>query len=136
MIEPFIRIRRIIEKMFDACEKLNLIPPKSSNTNKIAKYFLYGNYSENKIELFKSKEIIMKKPLAQSLKYIVDITQDGAHSKGSLKLDVDNYWEKTKDILLLKSVIFILTDCIKWYTTTAINRRDIEENRNKLWTKV
>ena len=142
MVEPFVQIRRAIEKMFAMCEKLNLIPPISDDVNGTASYFLRNKYSKKDdagkwIPIYKMNAgDIMAKPLAQSLSYIVDITQDASHSKGKLTLKVDEYFHKKSDVLLLRSVAYILIDCIKWFTITAINHRDLEVNECTLWEKI
>lgn len=140
MVEPFVRGRRILEKIFALCEEWKLIPPISDDTNGTANYFLYNNYSpkqsdEKRNKFYEMKEIIMPKPLAQSLSYIIKITQDGAHSKGKLKLNVDKYFEKTKDTLLLRSVFFILIDIIKWFVLTLMKYKNKEVNESILWEK-
>jgi len=142
MVEPFVQVRRAIEKMFAMCEKMKLIPPISDDVNGTAGYFLRNQYSKKDdagkwIPLYKMNgSDLMAKPLAQSLSYIVDITQDASHSKGKLTLKVDEYFRKTSDVLLLRSVAYILIDCIKWFTITAINHRDLEVNECTLWEKV
>lgn len=135
--EPFVSVRRSIEKIFGKCEIMKLIPPISDNTNGTAAYFLYNNYSLKEDEGYKTYfemvgENIMPKPLAQSLKYIVDITQDGSHSKKNMKLKVDEYFKKTKDVLLLRSVVYILIDVLKWFALTLLAHQDIEANM-RLW---
>lgn len=135
--EPFVSVRRSIEKIFGQCEIVKLIPPISDNTNGTAAYFLYNNYSLKEDEGYKTYfemvgENIMPKPLAQSLKYIVDITQDGSHSKKNMKLKVDEYFKKTKDVLLLRSVVYILIDVLKWFALTLLAHQDIEANM-RLW---
>lgn len=140
MTEPFIRVRRIIEKTFGNCEKLKLIPPISDNTNGTAAYFLHNKYSIKEGTNYKTLyetvgDDLMPKPLATGLKYIVDITQDGAHSKNEMKLKVDEYFEKTKDIHLLKSVMFILIDIVKWFAETALQYSDSDYNEVMLWSK-
>ena len=140
IIEPFIRVRRIIEKTFWMCEELKLIPPVSDNTNGTAAYFVYNTYRTNEVTppkiLYRMKGgDLMAKPLAHALKYIVDITQDAAHSKSGLKLKVDEYFEETKDVLLLKSVVFVLMDVVKWFALTALSNRNPEENEGTLWFK-
>lgn len=77
----------------------------------------------------------MPKPLAQALKYLVDITQDGAHSKNDMKLKVDEYFEKTKDVLWLRSVVFILIDVVKWFAVTLSNNDEPDINERTLWRK-
>lgn len=140
--EPFVSVRRSIEKILGQCEKMNLIPPISDNTNGTAGYFLHNKYritdSTGKptylYEMLGGD--IMPKPLAQSLKYIVDVTQDGAHSKNEMKLKVDEYFENTKDVLMLRSVVYILIDIIKWFAITALSHRDLEINEQTLWKKI
>lgn len=138
--EPFISVRRSIEKIFGKCEKMKLIPPISDNTNGTAAYFLYNKYSIKEETGYKTYfemlgDDIMPKPLALSLKYIVDVTQDGAHSKNEMKLKVDEYFEKTKDVLLLRSVVFIFIDVVKWFALTLLNHNDADINEITLWKK-
>ena len=142
MVEPFVRGRRILEKIFGLCEEWKLIPPISDDMNGTSNYFLHNNYSPKqqdgrRNELYKMTDTcIMPKPLAQSLSYIVSITQDGSHSKGKLKLKVDSYFEKTKDTLLLRSVYYILIDIIKWFVLTMMKYKDKEINEATLWEKL
>ena len=141
--EPFVSVRRSIEKIFGKCEELNLIPPVSNNTNGVVGYFLHNKYRVKDqttgnydflYEMLGSD--IMPKPLARSLKYIVDITQDGAHSKNEMKLNVDEYFEKNKDVFLLRSVVYILIDIIRWFADTAISHKDADANEIVLWKKL
>lgn len=140
--EPYIGIRRTIEKLFGYCEMKKLIPPISDNLNGTANYLLYGNYSieDNTgkyVTIYKKiGSDIMPKPLAFSLKYIVDITQDAAHSKRKLKLDVHKYFKETKDVLMLRAAFFILMDVIKWFACTVSKHNDAEKNALTLWEEV
>lgn len=140
-IEPFARIRKLIEKMFVLCENWCIIPPISSNTNGTAGYFLHNKYREKNGDAWiypyhMEGYDIMAKPLAYSLNYIVDLTQDGSHTKKGLKLKVDEYFEQTKDTLLLKSIVFILIDLIKWFAITALKHKNPEVNKDTLWKKI
>lgn len=142
MVEPFVRVRRILEKMFTHCESYALMPPVSDDMNGAAYYFLRHKYSkqtsDNKyIPIYKMlDETLMPMPIAQSLSYIVSVVQDGAHSKKQLKLKVDKYFKQTEDVLLLKSVCFLLMDCIKWFALTIISHQDIEINKAILWEPI
>lgn len=142
MVEPFVRVRRILEKMFSHCETYALMPPVSDDMNGAAYYFLRHRYSkqtsDNKyMPIYKMlDESLMPMPIAQSLSYIVSVVQDGAHSKKQLKLKVDKYFRNTGDILLLKSVCFLLMDCIKWFTLTIISHQNVEENKRLLWEPI
>lgn len=139
--EPFVSVRRSIEKIFGKCETWKLIPPVSDNTNGTANYFLYNKYCVKEGGVYKTYYVmeggdLMPKPLAQALKYIVDITQDGSHSKNDMKLKVDEYFESTKDVLLLRSVVFILMDVVKWFAFTLLHNQDMEHNEATLWSKM
>ena len=126
IVEPFVRVRRVLEDLFEKCETLNIIPPISGDMNGTAYYFLHHIYSEKVGDSYIKKyekvdRTIMPMPLAQSLSYIVNIVQDGAHSKNQkLKLKVDKYFKSSKDILLLLSVTYVLMDIVKWYALTLI----------------
>ena len=140
MVEPFVRMRRLIEKMFALCESMKIIPPISSDTNGTARYLLnnvYGNKDKANafIQQYRMTSIIMPKPLAQSLEYVVRVTQDGSHSKMGLKLDIDKYFQETKDCLLLRSVATLLIDLLKWFALFMLCHTDIDQN-TELWEKV
>ena len=79
--------------------------------------------------------IIMAKPLAQSLDYVVNITQDGAHSKKGLNLEVDYYFKETKDTLLLRSVGSLFIDIIRWFALFMLAHGDSDKNK-ELWEEV
>lgn len=139
--EPYITIRRIIEKIFGHCQNMNIIPP-IDDVNGVAYYLLNGKYgikdnSGKYIDTYKNiGSDIMPKPLAFSLKYIVDITQDAAHSRNNLKLDVHKYFKETKDVLMLRAAFFILMDVIKWFACTVSKHNDAEKNALTLWEEV
>lgn len=140
MVEPFVRIRRTIEKMFAFFEGMKIIPPISKDTNGTARYFLKNEYGvKDKLlgrkPLYKMNRIIMAKPLAQSLEYVVNITQDGAHSKMGLKLDVEKYFMESKDVLLLRSVGTLFIDIIRWFALFMLAHGDPDKNK-ELWEKV
>lgn len=143
MREPFATARKIVEQIFGQCERLKLIPPISDNTNGTGDYFLHKVFSpidektKKRIPLYRMKdESLMPKPLAQSLVYFLTMTQDGAHRKRKLKLKVDEYFIKKKDVLLLRSVLYILIDFIIWFIDTWKEHTDLEVNELVLWEKV
>lgn len=139
MREPFVTARRTIEKAFMLAEKRAIIPPISDDLNGSAAYLYYKCYKKSKDSevLFEmvDKDIIAM-PLAESLRYIVKITQDASHSKSGLKLNVDRYFEETGDTLLLKSVLMILMDFLKWLVICLSLNKSVEENRMFLWKDV
>jgi hypothetical protein len=66
----------------------------------------------------------------------VEITQDASHSKGKLKLKVDEYFENTKDTLLLKSNAFILIDVVRWFAETSDSHKESDVNEIFLWEPI
>lgn len=57
----------------------------------------------------------MPKSLVHSLKYFLDITQDGSHGAGDLQLEVDEYVRNTKNINLFRTILYIAMDLCVWY---------------------
>lgn len=132
--EPFVTIRRITECLFDQCAKLKLIPPINDNINGTSKYFKFAEYKKDKVVQYRMLgSPLMPKPMAVALDYMVDITQDASHSKDGLKYKVDEYYKQTNDVMLLRSVAYILIDVLKWFTITALAHNDEEINEATLW---
>ena len=77
----------------------------------------------------------MKRPLARALYYLIDITQDGAHNKKNMKLKVDKYCQETKYTYLLRSILFITCDILRWFAKTLIDNHDKEINALR-WDKI
>lgn len=134
IVEPFVIIRRITECLFDQCARLKLIPPINDNINGTSKYFKFSEYKKDKVILYRMLGTpLMPKPMAVALDYMVDITQDASHSKDGLKYKVDEYYKQTNDVMLLRSVAYILIDVIKWFAITALAHNDKEINEATLW---
>ena len=137
MREPFISVRRIVEKGFDFARALALIPPITDDTNGTAAYLFHDCYKKDGAVLYKKDDLdIIPKPVAASLRYIVNITQDSAHSRDDLKLKVDEYFAQTKDCLLLMSVVYAAMEFVKWLAMTAMSHKDPEANQYMLWSEV
>ena len=113
-------IRKIAESIFDECKTLRIIPP-IIELNAISRFLNYGQY-EN-YSLSEGKEI-MPKPLARSLWYFLDITQDGSHKKGDLKLGVDKYVRDTKNINLFRTILYIVMDLCLWFKSVKKTTED------------
>lgn len=133
--EPFVTCRKIIEEVFKQCEECKLIPPISEDVNGTSKYFSMDKYSGDYGSYENKEEPLMKRPLARALYYLIDITQDGAHNKKNMKLKVDEYWQHTKDTYLLRSILFITCDILKWFAQTFIDNQDKERNALR-WDKI
>lgn len=107
----FTPIRKITESIFDECRRCCIIPP-ITELNAISKFLTNGQYESYRVI---GGGEIMPKPLARSLWYFLDITQDGSHKKGDLKLGVDKYVRETKNINLFRAVLYIAMDLCLWY---------------------
>ena len=140
--EPFASARKIVERVFDKCQKWNLIPPIASDINGTAHYFLFGKYGKKAPEspkeykyIYQMNTSIMSKPLAKAFRDVITIIQDGMHNKEKMEFKVHDYYIKTNDTLLLKSVLFILIDFIKWFATTCLKYQNPIINEQTLWSK-
>lgn len=103
--------RKIFERIVSDLKQRNILP-KISSLNAVAR-LLKSN--ADFVEGFRLIEPIMDKPLAHSLKYFLDITQDGSHDDCDLQLGVDNYVRSRQNINLFRSVFYILLDLLLWY---------------------
>ena len=52
-----------------------------------------------------------------------------------MKLKVDKYWQETKDTYLLRSILFITCDILRWFAKTLIDNHDKEINALR-WDKI
>lgn len=113
-------IRKIAESIFDECKTRRIIPP-IIELNAISRFLNCGQH-EN-YSLSEGKEI-MPKTLARSLWYFLDITQDGSHKKGDLKLGVDKYVRDTKNINLFRTILYIAMDLCLWFKSVKEETED------------
>ena len=67
---------------------------------------------------------------------MVNIVQDGSHSKDGLSLNVDEYFADTRDLNLLRPVVFASMDFIKWLVMKLKERTDMSANEYNLWESV
>lgn len=111
----FTPLRKIVEKIMDSLKEEQLIPPiPSTQANGFYK-FLIGEHLIFKLE----EKNFMPAPLVCSLKFFLDITQDGSHSNKELKLAVDKYVAENKNINLYRSVLYIAMDLLLWHKKTT-----------------
>jgi len=107
-------LRKIVEKIMDSLKEEKLIPPiPSTQANGFYK-FLSGEHPIFKLE----EKDLMPAPLVCSLKFFLDITQDGSHSNKELKLAVDKYVAENKNINLYRTVLYIAMDLLLWHKKT------------------
>ena len=117
--------RKIVEAMFYVGKEWGILPP-IEELNEMSK-FLQGKNDD-----YKHTKRIMPKPLARALWYYLDITQDGSHLKGDLKLGVDAYVTTVQNANILRSVLHIAIDLIRWFVDFALECKT-ETGVKKLW---
>lgn len=116
--------RKIVERIIDSCIKMNLLPPHISlNT---AQKILQGALSDYSISV-----PLMEKPLAESLRFFLSITQDGSHDANDLQLGVDQYVRQTQNVNIYLSILHIAMDLLLWHEKMY---KTYENNTNRLWT--
>ncbi|MBQ7819381.1 MAG: hypothetical protein IJ341_06745 [Bacteroidales bacterium] len=106
-------MRKIIESIFSECKKLKIIP-NIEGLGAISRFL--GKGEEEKYITIEGQEI-MPKPLARSLWFFLDITQEGSHKKEDLTLGVEKYVRDTKNINLFRSILYIAMDMCLWFKT-------------------
>lgn len=111
--------RKVIERIFDSCKRIGIIP-------QLAELNSFSNFLQNKDSIFEIKEdcVIMPKPLVHSLEYFLNITQDGSHGAGDLKLEVDTYVRNSKNINLFRAILYIAMDICLWYKDVCGQSKD------------
>lgn len=122
-------IRKIVERIFVQSKKNGVIPSSLSELNS------FSNFLQGKDPYFEVKVgfDIMPKPLIHSLEYMLSITQDGSHGDGDLKLGVDKYVRKSKNINLFRTILYIAMDLCLWYEESC--KIAIAEKMNKWQVK-
>ena len=116
--------RKIVERIVDSCVEMNILPPHISlNT---AQKILQGTLSDYCLSV-----PLMEKPLAESLRFFLSITQDGSHDANDLQLGVDQYVRQTKNVNLYLSILHIAMDLLLWHERM---HKKYENNTNRLWT--
>lgn len=116
--------RKIVERIMDRCIEMNILPPHISlNT---AQKILQGTLSDYSLSV-----PLMEKPLAESLRFFLSITQDGSHDANDLQLGVDQYVRQTQNVNLYLSILHIAMDLLLWHERM---HKKYENNTNRLWT--
>lgn len=110
--------RKVVERIFDSCKRIGVIPQLDELNS-------FSNFLQNKDSIFEVKEdcVIMPKPLVHSLEYFLNITQDGSHGAGDLKLGVDSYVRSSKNINLFRTILYIAMDICLWYKDVSIQSK-------------
>ena len=116
--------RKVVERIFDACKRREIIP-QLTELNSFSGFLL----GKDSVFAIKENCEIMPKPLVHSLEYFLNITQDGSHGAGDLRLGVDEYVRTSKNINLFRTILYIAMDLCLWYQ--KVSEYSCDENRLK-----
>lgn len=116
--------RNLVECVFNRGREQGILPaiPK---LNEMARFC-----SGEEIEGYLLHEQIMPATLKKCLKYFLDITNDGSHSRYDLSLKVREYVRENENVNLYRSILYIAMDVLLWY-------KNLEEERDGMgvpWT--
>lgn len=78
------------------------------------------------------KEEVLPSGLALGMEYIVKTTQDGSHYGDSLKYQVRQYVGDTENVNIIRSILFIVLELIKWFMMYLANHTDAQANQDNL----
>ena len=134
--DDFIRIRKIIERMYRKANKIGLLHDKCIPHGKVnlsdSSLFLSGE--DTKHCKVRSKKVHCPKIIADAIKLIVFITGAAAHTTepgcNSNKVNLDEYRESVKTPYLMYSLVFQLMDVILWFNAYMEINDDIEKNKS------
>ncbi len=119
-------IRKIIENIFDVFYKIGVLPHEiaraSGSINKS------GDFLAGLNKQYKYNEQILHPVIAHHLISILDLTQDGSHSRGDLKLGVDDFIKYQNTPYLFNSIVFQLLDIMIWCKYYFDNHQDSNYN--------
>lgn len=127
MSDMLIAVRKIIEKIFDKFVAIAVLPKEvAMGEGSLTKssIFLAGKHNG-----YKYKESILDPVVAFQIKNILEITQDSAHTRDGLRLDVDSYIHRQGNHYLFYSTIYQLLDVMNWCKSYFDNNPDIEKNK-------
>lgn len=108
--------RNLVECVFNRGRE-NGILPSIPELNKMARFC-----SGEEIDGFKLYEAILPDVLKKCLKYFLDITNDGSHSRYDLSLKVREYVRENQNINLYRSILYIAMDILLWYSNLEKER--------------
>lgn len=116
-------VRKVVEELFKAFKQIGVIPNEVTETNDRSK-FLSGQHPK-----YTFNDEILDKTTSLLLKTILQITNDGSHTRDNLSLNVDKYIKQQGTPFLFNSAVFQLLDVLIWFKNYADAHPDIEKNK-------
>ena len=125
-------IRKIIENLFSYLKDISLVPAElvdgQGSISKTSKFLasIEVNYIYH--------EELIPAIISENIHRLLNLTQDGAHGDGTLRLEVDNYLASRENKYLFKSAVYLLFDILSWFGDNIQNHQDKDFNNAK-WEK-
>ncbi|MEX1014195.1 MAG: hypothetical protein WDZ80_03480, partial [Candidatus Paceibacterota bacterium] len=111
-------LRKIIENLFAYLKSIDLLPAEIAEEkgwiNKSSR-FLAG-----RDDRYVYNEKLLPPLIAESIHRLLNITQDGSHGDGELRLAVDDYLASTKNNYLFVSTTYLLFDILSWFGSSIV----------------
>jgi hypothetical protein len=126
MLNP---IRKIIERIFRRMAENGIIP-ESLSTNASSRFL-----AQKQVEYEYLFEIVPP-IISEGFHRLVNITQDGSHGEGELKLKVDQYLKSAQSDYLYRSCVFLLFDLLLWFKEFMDNNSNKDTNKARWKSKV
>lgn len=111
--DRFNAIRRLFDKLYDACKAQGLLPrmPLNSIPKLLDVHDLSGAAPFSLLE----GEAPMHQALVKSFALFLEFVQDGSHANNDLDISVLDYVQQSNSQNLLQSVVHIAMDLLLWY---------------------
>jgi hypothetical protein len=112
-------VRKIVEQLFEAFKRIGVTPNEVTGINTQSKFLACHEDSP-----YTFTEEILDKTVAQILKSLLLIAQEGSHIG-----NIDRYIKQQGTPYLFNSVVFQLLDVLIWFKNYADKHPDIEKNK-------
>lgn len=126
--DALIPIRKILEATFKKLNSLGLIPDEIQNGKGAingASIFLAG-YNKD----YTYKEELINPVVAESIRYLISVTQDAAHNEGT-KLGADTYLSKSSNTFLYQSLCYSMLEVLEYLKPFIDDNSDKTINQAK-----
>lgn len=121
-------IRKIVEALFGRLRGLGVIPSEVTTLNR-SSLFLANKHND-----YVHQSEFIHPMVAANLHRLINITQDGSHGEGELKLRVDEYLQNNNTDFLYKSTVYLLFDILIWFKEFIDSNSNLDGNK-MLWEK-
>lgn len=131
MLNP---IRKIIERIFTCMAEKGIIPDDIISN----KGWINGSslFLANKHPNFVHLSEITPPIVSENIHRLLNITQDGSHVEGELKLKVDQYLKNAQSDFLYRSIVYLLFDLLLWFKQFIKDNKDTNINKSRWKSKV